>query len=380
MVNGKCENLDRQTDRQSNIELLRIVVMAMIVGCHFATHGGFHFESHLITIPRLWWNVIEMGGNFGVDVFIIISGYFLIDNKILRISSKKAVRFWGQIFFYSILLFFVAFIIGRGDASPQNIIKTLLPITFGKWWFASTYFVMYLIHPYINRLLHSFSKEEYQKFILFALFIWCIIPTFTTSSFQSNALIEFVLLYSIAGYIKLYGFRRNVASKTWFLFWLFCSVLTYLSCVFFMLLGTKIEFFATHSIYFYSRNSILTIGMAVSFFMAFLTMDIGINRLINKVSSATFGVYLLHDSNLLRPFLWNDVFHNSSFQNTAFIIPYSIAVVLAVYIVCTLVDLIRIKCIEKPVMKVMHRCFEVYDTRFNALIGSIKTAVFGKIE
>lgn len=378
MANGKCENLDRHTDRQSNIELLRIVVMAMIVCCHFATHGGFCFDSHSITIPRLWWNAIEMGGNFGVDVFIIISGYFLIDNKNLSISLKKTVRVWGQIFFYSILLFFVAFIIGRGDASPKNIIKTLLPITFGKWWFASTYFVMYLIHPYINRLLYSFTKEAYQKFILFALFIWCIIPTFTTSSFQSNALIEFVLLYSIAGYIKLHGFHRTIASKTWFGIWLFCSVLTYLSCVLFMLLGTKIEFFSAHSIYFYSRNSILTICRAVSFFMAFLTMDIGINRLINKVSSATFGVYLLHDSNLLKSLLWNDVFHNSSFQNTVLIIPYSIIVVLAVYIVCTLVDLIRIKCIEKPIMKVVYKCSKVYEIRFNKFISSIKTVVFGK--
>lgn len=64
-----------QSERNSSIELLRIIVMLMIVGCHFATHGGFSFDKQAITIPRLWWNVIEMGGNFGADVFVLISGY-----------------------------------------------------------------------------------------------------------------------------------------------------------------------------------------------------------------------------------------------------------------------------------------------------------------
>ena len=367
---------DRETDRQSNIELLRIVVMAMIVGCHFATHGGFHYDSHTITIPRLWWNFIEMGGNFGSDVFIIISAYFLINNRNLENSPKKIVKLWGQIFFYSVFSFFVAFLLGKGDTSLKNIIKTLFPITFDNWWFASTYFVMYLIHPYLNRLLQSLSKEVYQKLILFAFFIWSIIPTFTTSSFQSNKLIEFTLLYAIAGYIKIYGFQSNIASKSWFKLWLFSSALTYLSCVIFLFLGTKFEFFSSHSLYFYRRNSVLTIFRAVTFFMMFLTMDLGVNHLINKVASATFGVYLLHESNLLRLFLWKNVFHNADFQNSVLIIPYSLTVVLIVYIVCTLIELCRIRFVEKPILKVVYEFMDRYLPFAKKYINRVQNAVF----
>ena len=78
--------------RNSNIELLRIIAMLVIVGCHFATHGGFDFNSQSVTLPRLWWNVLEMGGNFGVDVFVLISGYFLIENKKLSVAPKKVLR------------------------------------------------------------------------------------------------------------------------------------------------------------------------------------------------------------------------------------------------------------------------------------------------
>lgn len=36
----------------------------------------------------------------------------------------------------------------------------------GEWWFASTYFVLFLIHPYLNLLLHAMDKGAYQRYLL----------------------------------------------------------------------------------------------------------------------------------------------------------------------------------------------------------------------
>ena len=73
---------NRQTvTRQSNFELLRIVAMVMIVFHHFAVHGGFNFDSTTLSIPRFWFNFIIMGGKTGVNIFVLISGYFLIQSK-----------------------------------------------------------------------------------------------------------------------------------------------------------------------------------------------------------------------------------------------------------------------------------------------------------
>ena len=352
--------------------------MAMIIGCHYATHGGFSFENQSITIPRLWWNALEMGGNFGVDVFVLISGYFLISDYDLNIEPKKVAKLWCQIFFYSVMLLFVSILIGSTNISFKNIIKAVFPITFSRWWFASTYFVMYLIHPYLNRFLHSLSEREYQAYLLFALLLWSIVPTFTGTSFQANALIEFVLYYSIAGYIKLYGFHHKVSSKTWLLLWMGFSVLTYLSCVLLLEMGMKYDFFSGYSLHFYSRQSILTILRAVCFFMMFATMQIKPNRLINMISSATFGVYLIHDSSEMRQYLWMDVFHNASFQDTLIIIPHSIAVILAVFVVCVLVDLFRKNLIEKSVFKFVDAYIEKGSISFPRILESIKRIAFGK--
>ena len=103
--------------RNSSIELLRIISMVMIVACHFATHSGFTYNSHTLSIPRFWLSFIEMGGKVGVDVFILISGYFLITNKRL-FNLKRLLKFWGQVFFYSAGIYCVFSAIGVIKFSP----------------------------------------------------------------------------------------------------------------------------------------------------------------------------------------------------------------------------------------------------------------------
>lgn len=89
--------------------------------------------------------------------------------------------------------------------------------------------------------------------------------------------------------------------------------------------------------------------------MAFLTMKMSYHKWINRVASAAFGVYLLHDSNLLREYLWRDVFKNVLYQNSNSIIVYSMGVVILVYFVCTLIDLVRQYFFEKPFLKVINK-------------------------
>ena len=90
--------------RNSSIELLRIVCMFMIVIHHIATHGNYSFELQCVTATKLWHSFINMGGKIGVDTFIIISGYFLINSK-PSINIRKIFKLEGQILFYSILCF-----------------------------------------------------------------------------------------------------------------------------------------------------------------------------------------------------------------------------------------------------------------------------------
>ena len=83
------------------------------------------------------------------------------------------------------------------------------------WWFASAYFVLFLIHPYINLALNTMNKKQYKVFLILLITMWSIIPTLTTSDFQKNALIDLIVMYVIGGYIKKYGLLDNFTSKKW---------------------------------------------------------------------------------------------------------------------------------------------------------------------
>ena len=369
-----------KTTRDSSFELLRIISMYFIVICHFATHGGFKFDTQSLSVPRFWWYFIEMGGNFGVNVFVLISGYFLVKSQNTLFKIKRILKFWGQIFFYSVLIYVIFVIAGVSKLSFRSVIPTVFPLIFNQWWFASTYFVLYLIYPFLNILLNNINKKTYQSLITMLIIMWCIIPTITNTSFQSNHLLWFITLYCTAGYIRLFDLNQKFSIKQYIGFWLLFSVLRYLSGITLIIMGTRIPFAAKHSLYFYDISSVLTFLSSLSLFMVFKNIRMGHNKWINIIASAGFGVYLIHDNNIVRPFLWGTIFKNAAYQNTFLLIPYSIGVACLVYAVCTMIDLFRQVTIEKVFISFVAVNAENLLKPFRTFVSFCMQIVFGNLK
>ena len=81
-------------ERNSSFELLRIIAMIMIIFHHLEVYGGFKFDPSNVTIPRLWCDFIVKGGKIGVNIFVLISGYFLIDNEGTLFHFQKISKLW----------------------------------------------------------------------------------------------------------------------------------------------------------------------------------------------------------------------------------------------------------------------------------------------
>lgn len=362
-------NFDRQENfvRKSNIELLRIIAMIIIVAHHFAVHSGFDFSTNSITINRLWTQLIQIGGKIGVDVFVLISGYFLITTNKIKIS--KVLKLWLQILTYSILFFFVFVGLGIQPFSLKELIKCLLPITFSEWWFASVYFVLYLLTPYINRLLSSLTPKEYQRMLILLTIIWCIIPTFLTKSWGGNELLWFVYLYALAGYLRLYGNLQTGKAKWYIIFSVGLTILTYLSAVFFDLLGKRYAFFGEHATYFYQMSKLPILLISITLFIGFLGLNIRYSRFINTIASATFGIYLIHDNVFVRPFIWETVFEDALYSDRDILIPYSLMVIALVFVVCMLIELFRVYVVEKRYMKLVNVLSDKISNGINNFLG-----------
>ena len=366
------------SQRNSAFELLRIIAMILIVFHHFAVHGGFEWGTQSLTIPYFWYNLIAMGGKIGANVFVLISGYFMVNSNGSIFNFKKVLKFWGQIFFYSIAIYCIFILAGVSKFGIVSFVKTIFPITFGSWWFASTYFVLFLIHPFLNKLLHCLGKKSYQRLLVLLIICWCIIPTFTTSPYESNSLLWFITLYTIAGYIRIYGLNPRYTSKHYFILCGIFSALTYLSNVVFSFLGTKWSIFASHTRYFYGEQKLPVLLVALTLFMAFATLKMSYHKSINIIASATFGVYLIHDNELTRHFLWLNVFKNAQYQDSLMLIPYSIGVVILVYITCTVIDLVRQQILEKPCMKIVNHYADSWLQPFKRICDFFKGKIFGE--
>lgn len=101
-------------------------------------------------------------------------------------------------------------------------------------------------------------------------------------------------------------------------------------------------------------NKFFAVMVAVCSFLWFKNMDIKYSKVINAFGAGTFGVLLIHaNSDAMRTWLWKDTVDVVGHYTLplANLMAYSICVVLVVFIVCNLIDQLRIATIEKYFLK-----------------------------
>ena len=311
--------------------------MLMIIATH-TNHAGFTFPKDSITLNKLWQQFLGMGGSLGNDIFVLISGYFLVNSS--GINYRRMFNLWLRIFFYAVVFYGLFVYAGIEVFSLKTMLKVMMPITKNGigLWFAGAYFILYLVHPYINVMIKAMSREECTKFVTALVIYWCIIPTLTKSSFGANNTINFICLYCFAAYIRLWA--PDFSGKKYIWLGILFIILNFMSIIVLDIVSMNIE---ANSVYFIGMMRPATLCACICLLAGFRALDIPHSKIINLLASATFGVYLIHDNNFVRPFLWHTVFKNASFQESPYLIPYSIAVILTVYISCTVIELIRAK-------------------------------------
>lgn len=319
--------------------------MIMIVAHHFAGHSGFPIGSNAATANWLWLQFLLIGGKIGVNIFVLISGYFLVSAKSIQIN--KVIKLWLQVFLYSVVFYGIFAVLGPEPFRIRDLPKILLPISSEQWWFASTYFVLYILTPYINRLLGTLDQKQYQRFLLLLGVCWCIIPTFTENSFQGNNLLWFAFLYSVAGYFRLFGFKSSWSGAKCLALAFFCTIVTFFVYTVLKNPGIKLSVLRSFGKRLHEMYSLPSFVISALLFLGFSRINIRHNRLINWISSATFGVYLIHDNEYVRPFLWKTALNNAAHYESSTLIPYSLLVIATVFVVCTMIELIRIHLFEK---------------------------------
>ena len=332
--------------RQSNLELLRILSMLLIVLHHYAVHGYGLLDK---TVPPAGWQVeiLQFGGGVGIALFVLISSYFMVRS---RFSGRKFIRLWVPVVTISISLHLAFLYIPQEGITPHKgllaMCTQLLPILSGQYWFITTFTFLMLLSPALNIVMQRAGRMQIIG-IMAVLATFCCGPTVVPALGGSGEIIYFILLYFLAGYMRLHG--RSPQGHAGTCLAAFLVILAATEAVVATTCGAESAILKNLHRACAAKFSIPNLLMAVFLFRAFLGMNLGSSKWINGIAACTLGVYLIHENNYMRPFLWNNIFHCRDMlaQGPAAIWWHCITTVPAVYIGCTILAFIWKQTVER---------------------------------
>lgn len=322
--------------RESNFELLRIISMLFIILHHLIFNGRYQFNN-FFCINDFILTFFRSGGKLGTILFVMITGYYMINKKEIRI--KKLIEMEFQVLFYSIILFFILFSFNDSKVTLNLLFNIFLPNISKSYWFFSGYFILYLCIPYLNRLLLSLNKKNFEKLLLIGFVFLILLPSVVIYNKSITETIYLFYYYMIGGYISLFPIKSNGNLKNFLLFGV-----SYFFIVIFTMYIRKMSLsnsILSQYIYTYSNiSSIFVFISGISLFLFFKELRIGKIKFINLLSSFSFGVYLFHEHTFMRDLLWVYIFGKDKILNGSFFIN-CLLVAIIVYIVGGFFEIVR---------------------------------------
>lgn len=166
----------RQNQRQSNLELYRIIVMLLIVAHHFVVNSGLMevMEQNMLSSKSIYLYFFGMWGKTGINCFVLITGYFMCKSTI---TIRKFLKLLLEVMFYNIVICAIFIATGYEDLTAKNILKDMLPITSISDRFTSCFLVFYLFIPFLNKLINNIDKRKHQLLIALCLFTYTFLGT-----------------------------------------------------------------------------------------------------------------------------------------------------------------------------------------------------------
>lgn len=337
--------------RNSALELLRILAMLFIVLSHACVHSGFDPAARSLSLNSLFvrWSVL---GNLGVDIYVLLSGYFLCRKKS---TLRQLLRLLLQVWFYSLTLFVICRFGFRHTYTPNGCWRVFLPTIFQEYWFFTAYFVLSLLAPCINLFLEKAERRTLRNLILTMFLLWVLIPTFTLQTMFSSYLEQFLFFYLVGAYFRLYPDHVLRSRKAALCLTGASFLLLFGLTVAFDLLRPHTGFFLPAENAVYSRDSLLIVACALGLFSYFLNLPAFTSRAVNAVSACTFGVYLIHDNPAVRSILWLRLFRHADYFGSRSLIPRILISVVLVFCLSALVDFFRQRLLNKHVDRLCAR-------------------------
>lgn len=276
-------NAIAKKQRQSNIELLRIISMVLVMVLHVNFFAlGYPTEEEFSNSPagcftRILFQMISIGS---VNTFVLISGWFGIHP-----TMKGLVSFLFQCIFFFYGIFIAMILLGKCTPTFSSIEVTL----FFKSWFIQNYLILFFVAPAINVMLEKMEKSMFA-FSLFGLFAIELVYDFLSFGERlfgaGYSALHFIFLYMLAGYVKKYG---SFGSLRRFPLTIFFTIVFAMTFIVFMGYCRGIE--AVMRMNCYTNPLVILSSLSLLLFFSNIRFQ---SSIINWIAKSTFAIYLVH--------------------------------------------------------------------------------------
>lgn len=291
-------------ERQSNLELLRIISMMGVIVLHYnnTEMGGAFALAFGVNKGILF--VLESIFICGVNVYMLISGYFLCLKNQRRLW--RPVELVVQVMVFGLGFYILGVVLRQKEFTMAGLGQSLVPNNY----FVILYIVCFLLSPYINVTLYKIGQKQSLRlmilmFLLFSVWPtavdvlrelsgmeWAGLSTVGISGSQGGyTIVNFVMMYCMGAYLRLY--LKKEYSLT--------SLLAALAAAVALLSGWA-AFNSLHGILggsAWEYCNPLVVVEAVILLLLFRRLHLPGSKIINTVSKGAFTVYLLHSPFLL---------------------------------------------------------------------------------
>ncbi|HJB45647.1 MAG TPA: acyltransferase family protein [Candidatus Mediterraneibacter surreyensis] len=347
-------------ERESNIELLRILAIIGVIVLHYnnpSIGGGL---SYVVQGNLNFYILYFLESLFicGVDLFILISGFFM--SYSLERKLWKPVELIIQVMFFSLGKYILISILQHEQITIIGVLVSLVPDNY----FVILYCVVYVLSLYVN-IIFDKLKEKSRIFVLICFMIFSAYPTLIDFMSeivgrQWNGLssiglygsqwgytsFNFLLMYIIGAYMRRYNIRiKKFTTYKLMLLLLACNVI--LVC--WSRFNDFIGYFTEKSAWEYCNPVVIL--EAVIIFILFSRIRSKSIKMINILAQGAFSVFLLHD--LFIPYIGIE---KIVVGNAAIMVIHILASSILIYMVCWCINFIC-NLLMRPIYRKLSKLF-----------------------